>query len=534
MTAGKDKNTKHASEKAAEPFPPVNPADPEDCTPDADQLDDPTTLTSRNNLAGAYQSAGRLGEAIPLYEQTLADSVRVLGAAAQGSSVSAAAEMLKNLSATAAAAGVQNSASRTMAEMLKNVYATAAGAAQGSSVSAAAEMLKNLSAATIGLSEPALSIQSAIRAAALPFNANTVAAVREISAGGLSSASDARLIEGWQDSAAAARYFKSVSSDPLRRSSTPMSAEEYFSEDEGEVTSLADLHVKIERLVSKNPGLVLVWRGHQDATWGLHSTLYRALKGSDGDSYPSEDEMVTAEKEVLRKARDEWRLNDMSAIEVLARLQHYGAPTRLLDVSRNPLIAAWFAVEAGTGDDQDGRLLALATGPVPREPATFVPSLALSASELSTAQGPIWHSYKDATERRSGGWGTGGSRLVWIPSVYEERMSAQNAGFVLDGMPIISEEILPFFRGARGDRSLTNGDLLAVGSIFAHTQKTTRKATRVGPGFAPTFSFRIPQEVKSELREKLASRYALTRGTIYPDVAGLAKYIKADLKISQQ
>ncbi|MFD4743236.1 tetratricopeptide repeat protein, partial [Streptomyces virginiae] len=41
--------------------------------------DHPDTLTSRNNLAGAYESAGDLGRAIPLYEQTLTDTVRVLG-----------------------------------------------------------------------------------------------------------------------------------------------------------------------------------------------------------------------------------------------------------------------------------------------------------------------------------------------------------------------------------------------------------------------------------------------------------------------
>jgi hypothetical protein len=34
---------------------------------------------ARNNLAHAYREAGRLGEAIPLYEQNLADCVRVLG-----------------------------------------------------------------------------------------------------------------------------------------------------------------------------------------------------------------------------------------------------------------------------------------------------------------------------------------------------------------------------------------------------------------------------------------------------------------------
>jgi tetratricopeptide (TPR) repeat protein len=42
--------------------------------------DHPFTLTSRNNLAGAYGTAGDLGRAIPLYEQTLADRTRVLGA----------------------------------------------------------------------------------------------------------------------------------------------------------------------------------------------------------------------------------------------------------------------------------------------------------------------------------------------------------------------------------------------------------------------------------------------------------------------
>ena len=41
--------------------------------------DHPDTLTSRNNLAYAHESAGRLDQAIALYEQTLTDSERVLG-----------------------------------------------------------------------------------------------------------------------------------------------------------------------------------------------------------------------------------------------------------------------------------------------------------------------------------------------------------------------------------------------------------------------------------------------------------------------
>ncbi|MEW1739757.1 tetratricopeptide repeat protein, partial [Nocardia beijingensis] len=42
--------------------------------------DHPDTLVSRNNLASVYKAAGRVVEAIPLYERTLADRERVLGA----------------------------------------------------------------------------------------------------------------------------------------------------------------------------------------------------------------------------------------------------------------------------------------------------------------------------------------------------------------------------------------------------------------------------------------------------------------------
>ena len=48
-----------------------------ECVLGADHLD---TLNTRNNLAGAYKSAGRFGEAIELYEQVLAEYERVLGA----------------------------------------------------------------------------------------------------------------------------------------------------------------------------------------------------------------------------------------------------------------------------------------------------------------------------------------------------------------------------------------------------------------------------------------------------------------------
>jgi tetratricopeptide (TPR) repeat protein len=40
----------------------------------------PDTMTTRNNLAYAYQNAGRVPEAIAIYEPLLADRERILGA----------------------------------------------------------------------------------------------------------------------------------------------------------------------------------------------------------------------------------------------------------------------------------------------------------------------------------------------------------------------------------------------------------------------------------------------------------------------
>ncbi len=41
--------------------------------------DHPDTLASGNNLADTYETAGRLDEAIGLYEQTLSHAVQILG-----------------------------------------------------------------------------------------------------------------------------------------------------------------------------------------------------------------------------------------------------------------------------------------------------------------------------------------------------------------------------------------------------------------------------------------------------------------------
>ncbi len=377
-------------------------------------------------------------------------------------------------------------------------------------------------------------IQAAIRSADLPYNSATLGAVRDLLEG-TSTASTIRLLEqNGQAASTALEYFGSSPQDPVEQELESFSPGQYFSAKEGVVRSLEDLHVKVARLIKKNPHLEFVWRGHQNAEWGMTSKLFRVLtsKSKAGrNQYPSEEDMVAAEKRILMTARTEWRFDGMSAIEIFARLQHFGAPTRFLDVTRNMLVAAWFAVEGGSEEDSDGRLLALATGPVPRPGDVEDGQSRVSADLLVEGQYPIWHSWEDTPARAVAGWGTGRNRLVWIPRAYEERIAAQNAGFVLDGVPIISEESIDAFARPDGQVDRSGEDVLAAGSIYAKTFETNKTAQHSTPEFAPTFSFRIPAAAKEEIREQLRITYSLSRGTIYPDIAGLAQYLSRDFGV---
>ncbi|PPH55775.1 FRG domain-containing protein [Rathayibacter sp. AY1E1] len=314
----------------------------------------------------------------------------------------------------------------------------------------------------------------------------------------------------------------------LRRSGTASavrpsrSAEAFFDEHAVEVDNVPSLLKFISTVQQKHYEHRLVWRGQQDAAWSTHSSLYRKLSSR---TTPSEEDLIAAEVTSMDLAVS-WGRRPAHALEFLAELQHYGAPTRLLDATLEPEMAAWFAVEADPARDEvDGRLVAW--GRLVRTSRT---SMSVAPDELpSTDDVPFWHSWTTETERARVGWGTGTRTWDWFPPALSDRMRAQRAGFLLEAAPIVTAEVADVVSAAasqdwRAEEIAQSTSIVGIPS--PHDIRTKRNAANL----VPIFSARIAARAKPELREYLTNK-GFTNSSVYPDLDGLVQYLRGPIAL---
>jgi FRG domain protein len=126
----------------------------------------------------------------------------------------------------------------------------------------------------------------------------------------------------------------------MSQDSTPY-ASSTSSRRDTEITSVVDFIKAIEEDVKDDPFAIdeateVFYRGHADESWDLKPSIVRSDKGIKNEHLLFRD-MVAHVPQDFSECK--------SALDYLVQMQHYGLPTRLLDVTTNPLVALYFACQ---------------------------------------------------------------------------------------------------------------------------------------------------------------------------------------------
>lgn len=272
------------------------------------------------------------------------------------------------------------------------------------------------------------------------------------------------------------------------------------------------------------------WRGQVNSDWALHSSLYRRLKLTKGKN-PIETEISKLEGEILARLH-RWGLHNvagrgrLSILNQLAMLQHFGAPTRLIDISFNAWVGVFFAVEEKWSngvlveEKSDARVFAFdVTNRIINE-----------STDKRSWEDDLSRPWTDAGKIPSRDWTT--SFFAWKPTSLDARIFAQNGGFMFGGVPSSNGQNNKKFQFPKSpdfnDGWWKIDEARGACCIAARTHKFAAKGGAI-PKDA-LYTFKISAAAKPEIRKRLELMFGYRHATIYPDYNGFSEFAIPELK----
>jgi hypothetical protein len=231
--------------------------------------------------------------------------------------------------------------------------------------------------------------------------------------------------------------------------------------------------------ITRAPYSNWAFRGERDERWPLYSSLSRYFQGFEvaPAAWPEQERRIL--RIFKRKAHQflEQPPDPADDFQWLALMQHHGAPTRLIDFTWSPYVAAFFALERTLGD---GVVWAM-------NPARVDSSRAPKPSRMDPRVPGNFPRY----------FLKGNHRFIWMgePPTMNRRLIAQSGTFAVPGVLDIPVEDI-----------LTNSDKEEILAKFV----MTHAVREVG------------------MRELY--RMNITSATLFPDLDGLAKSMAYELE----
>lgn len=311
-----------------------------------------------------------------------------------------------------------------------------------------------------------------------------------------------------------------------------MPASFFWAPFETAINNYGDLVQAIEGILTKakSQNKQFAWRGQVNADWALHSSLYRRLSLTMG-SNPTERRFSTEEKDILASLH-RWGLHNvqgrgrLSVLNQLAMLQHFGAPTRLIDVSFNAWVGAFFAVEekwsnaALVNETDDARLFAFdVTNNIINEQS--------NRREWEDSYSRPWTDDETISQHE---WTT--SFFAWKPPSLDARIFAQNGGFIFGGVPGATGPNNTRFQFPKSPNYRDGWWPIDTGRAACSLALRPHKFS-ANTGAIPSnacYTFRISAAAKKDIRERLKLMFGYKHSTIYPDYTGFSDFAVPHLK----
>mgnify|MGYP000914918352 CR=1 FL=1 len=263
------------------------------------------------------------------------------------------------------------------------------------------------------------------------------------------------------------------------------------------------------------------WRGLSDSNYNFTSSLHRRLDDEVGKGELdaiTEEVLRDREDKILEKARD-WGLGVAGGhlvddLQLLADLQHYGVPTRLIDVTSNPMTALWFATAQPSTRSRGARgaLIALnmnwyrdaGSGGGSGEATVFK-----TVGRPPMTAGDV----EDGLAARRNAALSLDTPFVVSASIPNPRLRAQEGYFVASSYPDNPkpplQDLKVEYRG---------GDADELRDLLLEPKK------RGLPRSLPFVAIFIPSAVKGRLRKYLKLNYSRTAKRLFPDYEGFCRY----------